>query len=181
MTIMNWLAIAIILVVFILGRLAFTAVIRRIGNERDVGSKRVLYVLVVVNTLWVLLALTALSLAAGVGFSEYSVFFSSFIAILGVALFAQWSILSNVTASVIVFFFFPYRVGHRVRIIDGDNSIEGVIKEITLFHVILDGEDGIILTYPNSMVFQKAVSIVSEKEAPLKLPVDEKNRADGLD
>ncbi len=181
MSMMNWLAIATIIVVFLVGRGFFTRVIRNIGIEREVAEKRVQYVLVVVNILWVLLALTALSLAAGVGFSEYSLFFSSFIAILGVALFAQWSILSNVTASVIVFFFFPYRVGDTVKIIDGDNSVEGLIKEITLFHVILVGEDLTIFTYPNSMVFQKAVSIVSAKRVNTELDLDDKNRSDGTD
>ncbi|MEC8428752.1 MAG: mechanosensitive ion channel domain-containing protein, partial [Pseudomonadota bacterium] len=80
-----------------------------------------------------------------------------------VALFAQWSLLSNATASIIVFFFFPYRAGNWVEIIDGDNTVIGKIKEITLFHVIMLDDQGAIVTYPNSLVFQKAVRITRKK------------------
>ncbi len=39
------------------------------------------------------------------------------------------------------------------------------IKEITLFHVIMLDDEGAIVTYPNSMVFQKAVRITRKKPA----------------
>ena len=102
----------------------------------------------------------------GFGYEDVGLIFTSLFAVLGVALFAQWSILSNVTASVIVFFFFPYHVGDHVRIVDGEDSIEGIIEEITLFHVILKFEDK-IATYPNSLVFQKAVVITKGKSAKI--------------
>ena len=104
---------------------------------------------------------------------DFGIFFSSVFAILGVALFAQWSILSNITASILVFFFFPYRVGHRVKILDGENSIEGILDEITLFHVILIDELGNRLTYPNSMAFQKAVIISTNSETKLISQIEE--------
>jgi small-conductance mechanosensitive channel len=163
MTHYNWLAMAIILLVYIFAKRAFTKVIRGIGSEREVAHKRVQYVLAVVNFSWGLLALTGISIAAGVNFKDFGVFLSSALAILGVSLFATWSILSNVTASVIVFFFFPYRVGDKVKIIDGENSIEGMIKEITLFHVILEDSADTIVTYPNTLIFQKPVSVSKGK------------------
>ena len=172
MTYYNWLAMAIILIAYILGKRAFTRVIRGIGAERDVSHKRVQYVLAVVNFTWGLLALTGISIAAGVNFKDFGVFLSSALAILGVSLFATWSILSNVTASVIVFFFFPYRVGDWVRIIDGDNSIEGMIKEITLFHVILEDSADSIVTYPNTLIFQKAVSVAKKGRTEFSAKAD---------
>lgn len=87
----------------------------------------------------------------------FSVFASSLFAIIGVAMFAQWSILSNITASVIIFFNFPARVGDTIKIIDGDNSIEGTIKEITLFQVELKDSDGNLIIYPNNLLLQKPI------------------------
>jgi small-conductance mechanosensitive channel len=53
-----------------------------------------------------------------------------------------------------------------VKVIDGENTIEGIILEITLFHVILKFEETHI-TYPNSLVFQKAVVITKDKGAKM--------------
>jgi small-conductance mechanosensitive channel len=53
-----------------------------------------------------------------------------------------------------------------VKVIDGEDTIEGIILEITLFHVILKFEDTHI-TYPNSLVFQKAVVIRKDKGAKM--------------
>ena len=83
-------------------------------------------------------------------------FLSSIFAIIGVALFAQWSILSNITASFIIFFNFPYKIGDEIKVIDTDGDISGTIVEISLFHVLIQqGED--LITYPNSLILQKAV------------------------
>jgi len=67
--------------------------------------------------------------------------------------------LSNVTASLIIFFFFPYRVGDTVRIFDDKEVLEGKIHEITLFHVLIKNEKREIISFPNSLVFQKAIVI----------------------
>lgn len=97
----------------------------------------------------------------GIQYSQLSVFLSSVFAVIGVALFAQWSILSNITSSLIIFFAFPYRVGDVIRIVDKDDDLSGIIEEISLFHVIILRGDALI-TYPNSLMLQKAVIKVSD-------------------
>lgn len=106
---------------------------------------------------------------SGLEYSQISIFLSSVFAVIGVALFAQWSILSNITASLIIFFGFPYRVGDKIRIIDKDDDICGVIEEITLFHVLIKREDELI-TYPNTLILQKGV-IKNPKEKSLAQPI----------
>jgi small-conductance mechanosensitive channel len=91
---------------------------------------------------------------------------SSVFAVLGVALFAQWSILSNITASLIIFFGFPYRVGDKIKVMDKDDDISGVIEEISLFHVLIRRGDELI-TYPNTLILQKGV-IKNPKKAEVK-------------
>ena len=53
---------------------------------------------------------------------------SSLFAMLGVALFAAWSLLSNLTAFLLMFIQNDCRVGYWVRIVDGANAIEGRIQ-----------------------------------------------------
>ncbi|MDX1342427.1 MAG: mechanosensitive ion channel family protein [Reinekea sp.] len=152
-----FIAIAILIRGFVL------KMVGRLGEEKQVDERRLFYVKKAIDSVIVTLCVLIIFSVSGLGINDLGVFLGSVIAVLGVALFAQWSILSNATASVIVFFFFPYRVGDEVKILDGDNSIAGTIKEIALFHVILSDEQGDIITFPNSMVFQKAVVIKKGK------------------
>lgn len=164
-----WLLLAAVFVGYFLAKKALSKIVKRIGKERSINESRIHYVISILNFSLAVLAIMLAGGIAGVGYKQFGIFLSSIIAVLGVALFAQWSILSNLTASILVFFFFPYRVGDRVKILDGDNSVEGHIHEIALFHVILRSEDELI-TLPNALVFQKAVVIYKNKRiAPAEI------------
>ena len=89
---------------------------------------------------------------------------SSIFAVIGIAFFAQWSILSNVTSGIIMFFTFPYKIGDYVIIHDKDFPCEGFIEDIKTFHIILYTSGDSTITYPNSMMLQKGVSIVKNRE-----------------
>jgi small-conductance mechanosensitive channel len=99
-----------------------------------------------------------------VDFRNLGLVLSSVFAVIGIALFAQWSILSNVTSGVIMFFTFPYKIGDYIKIHDKDVPCEGIIEDIKTFHIILHTTDNEIVTYPNSMMLQKGVSIVKPEE-----------------
>lgn len=126
------------------------------GQARHVSLYRIKYISKTVTI--ALLAFYAIILAniSGLEYSQITIFLSSVFAVIGVALFAQWSILSNITASLIIFFGFPYRVGDRIKILDKDDDITGEIEEITLFHVLIR-RDQELITYPNILILQKGV------------------------
>lgn len=132
-------------------------IIHDVSLRRALGDLRVLYMTRLMNIGMVFCCIVVICLILGLGYSEISVFLSSIFAVVGIALFAQWSILSNVTASMIIFFSFPYKVNDRIKILDKDDDMRGVITEITLFHVILRRDDGNLISYPNSLILQKAV------------------------
>jgi len=69
----------------------------------------------------------------------------------GVAFFAQWSILSNITSSEIIFF------SHPVRIDDVVITMAGKVMDIVLFFVTLKTEEGQEITLPNNIFMQKMV------------------------
>ncbi len=133
-----------------------TQTITKIGSIKSVKNYRIKYISKTVNLVLSGFFIILLFLFLGIEYSQLSLFLSSVFAILGVALFAQWSILSNITASLIIFFAFPYRVGDAVKVIDKEEDISGVIEEISLFHVIIKKGDDLI-TYPNTLILQKAV------------------------
>lgn len=133
-----------------------TSAITQLGSRKSVSPYRVKYIAKTVNISLVIFYSILLFTFLGVEYSQISIFLSSVFAVLGVALFAQWSILSNITASLIIFFGFPYRVGDHIRVVDKDDDISGVIEEISLFHVLIRKDEALI-TYPNTLILQKAV------------------------
>lgn len=55
-------------------------------------------------------------------------FISSFLTILGIAFFAQWSILSNITAGLILFVNYPVKIGDEITILEKDNNITSKVE-----------------------------------------------------
>ena len=100
----------------------------------------------------------------GAEFKDLALVFSSVFAVIGIALFAIWSILSNVTSGAILFFSFPYKVGDKIQIHDKDFPIEAVIEDIRAFQLHLRQDNGDLVTYPNNLILQKAVTLL-EKDA----------------
>ncbi len=158
-----WALVALVILGYFIAKKATKKIVQRIGRERNIDSSRIQYVLSILYFVLGLLAFLVVGGIAGIGYKQFGFFLSSIVAVLGVALFAQWSILSNLTASIMVFFFFPYRVGDFIRVLDGENTVDGRIKEIALFHVILKNDEGMLVTIPNALVFQKAV-VIDKKE-----------------
>ncbi|MEW7866700.1 mechanosensitive ion channel domain-containing protein [Aeromonas diversa] len=135
-----------------------------IGQARQVSENRVLYVEHVFHFLLGCATLLVLAGVWGLDFARLVVLASSFFAVLGVAMVAQWSILSNITASITIFFAFPYRIGDRIRILDKDDSVTGVISEIGLFYVRLRDDNGDSVTYPANLILQKPVRKLEGRE-----------------
>lgn len=95
----------------------------------------------------------------GFNFRELLALSTGLVAITGVALFANWSILSNITAFFILVAHQSYQRGNYIRIIDMDNYIEGYISEINLFNTRLIGENREVITYPNNLLIARPVII----------------------
>ena len=135
-------------------------VLRRIGKRSNIIEARVKLIGRYVTVTLLLIATLFESFILGVGIEELVVLFSSVFAILGIALFAIWSILSNVTSGIIMFFSFPYKVGDKIKIHDKDFPIEAIIEDIRAFQLHLRLDNGDLVTYPNNLILQKAVTLV---------------------
>ncbi|ARV11556.1 mechanosensitive ion channel family protein [Gilvibacter sp. SZ-19] len=123
---------------------------------------------VVLNLHYILvysLAAVFLAVVWGVQLEDFTVFISSILAVLGVGFFAQWSILSNLTASVILFFNHPVRIGDRIKVIDKDYNWTGVVTDITGFYLYMTTDTGEYLTLPNTLVLQKGIELLPKHVA----------------
>lgn len=112
-----------------------------------------------------LLALFFLLLIFDFKVKEIGVFASSILAVLGVGFFAQWSILSNLTASVILFFYHPMRIGDTIRIIDKEYDFVGEVKNITGLFVLLHiAEGNREITIPNTTILYKGIELINQNK-----------------
>jgi small-conductance mechanosensitive channel len=110
-----------------------------------------------------LIAAILLAIIWGVQLKEFTVFISSVMAVIGVAFVAQWSILSNLTASVLLFFNHPLRIGDHIRVQDKDFDWTGHVEDITGFYVFMKTDKGEQITIPNSIVIQRTIEILEAK------------------
>ena len=155
------ISVAIILFYFISIRL-INGLIKRHAAKHSFDKSRTLYVRKMTGIVTFIVFGALLGFTWEVSLSGLSFYFASIFTVVGVGLFANWSILSNMTASVILFFFFPYKVGSRVRIQDGDNSIEGLILDIKMFYIEIETDEGNIVSYPNNLAMQKAFILIKD-------------------
>ena len=155
----------IALAVFFLLRILLVKTIRRIGRKSDINQVRTVLVGRYLTFALITLMLISLLFIWKVDFKELGLILSSFFAVLGVALFASWSILSNVTAGIILFFYFPFKIGDRIRILDKDFPEEAIIIDIQAFNINLKQDNGELLTYPNNLLLQKGVVLIQKQVA----------------
>jgi small-conductance mechanosensitive channel len=109
-------------------------------------------------------ALVFLGAIWGLEQNEIAVFLSTILTAFGIAFFAQWSLLSNISSSIILFFSHPVKIGDMIKVHDKDNPVEGKVTDLAYFFVHLKTKDGEIVTIPNSVFFQKSVSVIGKAD-----------------
>jgi MscS family membrane protein len=155
----------IIVVGFLLLRTFVHSLVRRHEQKYDLNRGRSVYVIKFLNFFVIFFLVLGIFAIWNVEAKSLLVYFGSFFAITGAAFFAQWSILSNVTASILIFFNYPFKIGSRIKIMDKDDSVEGIVEDITFFTLHLKQDDGNLVYYPNTSVIQKGiVEILQEKD-----------------
>jgi small-conductance mechanosensitive channel len=113
--------------------------------------KKVFHILLTTITLLFIL------IVWGVDQSELLLFMTSVLAVIGIALFAQWSHLSNLTAGIIIFFNHSAKLDDTVTIVDKDYEVEGRISDIGLFFIKIKTKQDEEVSFPNNIFLQKMV------------------------
>jgi small-conductance mechanosensitive channel len=153
---------SILLIILVIIRSIIVIAVRRIGKKSGTTEARANLIGRYATVTLILIALLIEAFILGIKTHEITLVFSSVFAVIGIALFAIWSILSNVTSGVIMFFSFPYKVGDKIKIHDKDYPIEAIIEDIRAFQLILREDSGDLVTYPNNLILQKAVTLIQK-------------------
>jgi len=164
-TVNNEILLTAILLVVIVGLNSLSkSAIRRFGKASsiDINHRKIIFYLS--NFLFYGVGLILIILIWGVNLQEFTVFISSTLAVVGIGFVAQWSILSNLTASVILFFSHPLRLGDRIRVLDNDFDWTGKVEDISGFYLFMRTDDGRQITIPTNLVIQKGIEILQNSE-----------------
>ncbi len=150
----------VIIVSLVILRYVFKKAAVGIAKRREINVQRTTLIVRYINTLASFVVLFAILLIWGVEPNQVAVVFSSVFAVIGIGLFAIWSILSNVTAGVILYFYYPFKIGDKIKILDKDFPLIAVIEDIKAFQIHLRTDEDELVTYPNNLILQKSISLI---------------------
>lgn len=160
----------VVLALFLVIRILINSLINKTIIDKVVQKSRTQLIRRAINFILLAISLILLMVIWGVKQSELAVFVGSILTIVGVAFFAQWSLLSNITSSFILFFGHSIKIGDVISIMEAkDYEIRGEILNIGLFFTkikLLDTTD--VITLPNNIFIIKTIrninSVVNEIE-----------------
>lgn len=150
---------ALVILAVVVSKRILGGLLKKIYHNLDLQERRFQLVNKIKDIILYLVALVSILTIWSVGQSEIWLFISSFLTILGITLFAQWSLLSNITAGIILFVNHPAKVGDRIQVMDKEFNISGDISDIGLFFISITTDEKNEITIPNSLLFQKMVRI----------------------
>jgi small-conductance mechanosensitive channel len=149
-----------LLCIVIVLRILVAKLVKKFAKKNQTIEHRSNLVIKYIHILINIIALISLILIWGVKKDDILLTASSIATVIGVAMFAQWSILSNITSGIILFFFFPFKIGDTIKIYDKDFPVQGEIEDINAFHINLKTTEGEKVTYPNNLLLQKGISVI---------------------
>ena len=158
------IATGVLLILLVLLRIVATKLVRRYAKSNQKLEHRTNLVIKYIHLFINIIAIIAAIIIWGVQTKDITIALSSVTTVVGVAMFAQWSILSNITSGVILFFSFLFKIGDIIKIHDKDFPIEAQIEDIGAFHVYLKTTDDEKIIYPNTLLLQKGISIINNYE-----------------
>lgn len=145
------ISLGLVVLYIILDRLASPLLTEGAENSR-LKSESVRKTVRTARVITATFGLLILTIIWGLDISSLIIFATTTITLLGVALFASWSILSNVTAYFILVVHPSFKRGNFIRVFEADNYVEGYISDVMLFSTKLVTEDRETIVYPNNLI-----------------------------
>ena len=147
--------IAFVIIVKLFAGKAVNRILVRLEND----LKRKKITMRIINLFSLIFMIIGLAAIWNIDRSQLMVFITSLITVLGIAFFAQWSILANITSSLILFFNHPVKIGQRIRVLDKEYEIEGKLIDISFYFLYIKTDAGELVTIPTSVALQKTLII----------------------
>lgn len=149
----------IAVVSFFFLRFISVKLLERVQGKYNYSKYRIRPILKFVNLSILIILIILLIAIWGVEQANILTFITSFLTIVGIALVAQWSIISNISSAIIIFLSHPVKLGESITILDKEFDIKGQVSDIGLFYVVLKTDKNEKIMIPNNVFMQKATKI----------------------
>lgn len=160
----------VIIILFFLTRLLVNKLVNKTITNRFLQKSRSKLITRAINFITFVVSIILIAIIWGVKQTQMVVFIGSVLTVVGVALFAQWSILSNITSSIVIFFNHFVKIGDTIAIMEAkEYEIVGQVIDIDLFFVKLKAVNTEeIISLPNNIFIQKTIKKI-KRDDPIKV------------
>ncbi len=152
----------VLVLVVLIFSLKFTQrLIDRLGKKYLYHKTRVKIVKKIIFFAFLVIMLVVIAFIWGIEASQLVAYTASLFTVLGIAFVAQWSLLSNITATLIIFFNQKVLIGDKIQILDKEFLIEGEISDIGMFFTKIKTAENDYISLPNNVFIQKMVKKIN--------------------
>ena len=139
-------------------------IIDRAGTRFSYHKVRIKLTKKIVSFIVYLILAIILIFIWGIAPSQLATYIASLFTVIGIAFLAQWSILSNITSTLVIFFNHQVNLGDTIVILDKDYQIEGKISDIGIFFIIIKVGSNEYVSLPSNVFMQKMVKKVKPEK-----------------
>ena len=152
----------VLIIILIITLKVLQRIINRAGLKFSYQKARIKIVKKVISFVVYLVLIGILLLIWGIAPSQLAAYIASLFTVMGIAFLAQWSIISNITSTLISFFNHQVNIGDSIVILDKDFQVEGKISDIGVFFIIIKVSDKEYVSLPSNVFMQKMVKKVKQ-------------------
>lgn len=160
----------VLVILLIVSSKIFQRLVDKAGVRFSYHKSRVKIVKKVINMVLYIVLVVIMFLIWGIAPSQLIAYIASVLTVVGIAFLAQWSIISNITSTLIIFFNHQVNIGDTIEILDKEYHIEGKISDIGIFFIIIKVNDNEYVSLPSNVFMQKMIKKIKHpvKEKKLK-------------
>lgn len=152
----------VLLLVLVVSSRMLQRIVEKAGVKYAYHKTRIKLIKKVISLLLWLVFIGVLLLVWGIAPSQLVAYVGSLFTVVGIAFLAQWSIVSNITSTLIIFFNHQVNIGDRIVILDKDYQIEGKISDIGIFFIIIKVSENEYVSLPSNVFMQKMVKKIRQ-------------------
>jgi small-conductance mechanosensitive channel len=135
-------------------------IIDRAGTKFSYHKTRIKIIKKIISVVVFIVLVGILLLVWAIAPSQLAAYLVSLFTVIGIAFLAQWSILSNITSTLIIFFNHQVNIGDTIVILDKDYQIEGKVSDIGIFFIVIKVKDNEYVSLPSNVFMQKMIKKV---------------------
>lgn len=152
----------VLIVVLLISSKVLQRIIDKAGVKYTYHKTRIKVIKKVVSLLLSLVFIGVLLLIWGIAPAQLVAYIASLFTVVGIAFLAQWSIVSNITSTLIIFFNHQVNIGDKIVILDKDYQVEGKISDIGIFFIIIKVSENEYVSMPSNVFMQKMVKKIRQ-------------------